>query len=313
MMGSTRSRLLAAVFAVGLGAYGARAFATESSADPTYDITFKLPSSVTLSGSSSSSNTKSGALGVHLMLPRNFWIDGAVDQATEDTDGLLTKTLGGSVSLGTDPLAEYALDVGVDTSGVEDQYRVTEGRARITAMPDSYFGLSNSGLELVLELRSARFAFANNPNIIFNTNGVELNAGTLRFEANWYGWSPWSLRLWTEQTSLDDKFKDLNRPLAPLFIPVTAISTGLSWPGDEYGIGFGYSRRRWGLRLALSKKRAAITEDKTTTAALAADLRWTPRVSTSLRFAQIQGVTEGTSGSDGEPIQTGGVDLTFSF
>lgn len=280
------------------------------------DFTFRLPSTFTISGSNSSSNTRSAALALQLMLPGNYWVSGAVDQATEETDGLVTKTLGGSVSFGTDPLQDYSIDIGADSSGIEDQYRVNEGRLRVTAMPASIFGLDNSGLETVLELRFGRFAFANSPNIVFNTNGVELGARTLRLEFNWYGWMPWSIRAWTEQTQLDDQFKELNRPLAPLFIPVTAISTGLSWPGDEYGMSLGFSRKKLGARLLGGRKRAAITRDQTTTLAVMLDYRWTKRISTGLRYSNLQGDTEGTSAtteSSQEPIHTGSADITFSF
>lgn len=116
-----------------------------------------------------------------------------------------------------------------------------------------------------------------------------------------------------EQTQLDDQFKELNRPLAPLFIPVTAISTGLAWPGDEYGMGIGYSKKRWGVRVSGSKKRAAITNDQTTTGSIMADYRWTSRVSTGVRLSQIQGTTEGITSVSSDSIQTGGLDLSLAF
>ena len=94
---------------------------------------------------------------------------------------------------------------------------------------------------------------------------------------------------------------------------MTAISTGLAWPGDEYGMGIGYSKKKWGVRASVSSKRAAITNDQTTTAAIMFDYRWTSRVSTGLRLSQIQGSTEGITGGSSDSIQTGGFDLSLAF
>lgn len=274
------------------------------------DLKFHLPSTFTLSGTSSNAGTKTGGAAIHLMLPGNYWINGAADQAVEETDGLETKTLGGSISIGTDPLDEFSVDFGFDGSTVESQYRVQEGRLRVAVMPDSVFSLNNPGLEMVIELRAGRFSFANSPNPVFQTNEVQLESRTARFELGWYGSSPWTFRLWTEQVQLADGFKELNRPLAPLFIPLTAISTGLGWPREEWAGSLGYSKNRWSARLQVSKKRAFVTDDKTITYLTAGDFKWTRRLTSGVRISTA--VSDGGSVTS-DPINTLGADLGFSF
>ena len=280
------------------------------------DMTFHIPSTATISGSSSSTGAKSGVLDVRLMLPKNFWIDVAGNSATDEIDGLQTKTTGGSASVGTDPLGEYAIEGGFDASGVADQYRVQEARLRFTAMPDQILSVSNSGFEVALELRSARFSFANSSNIIYSSSTVQFTAQTERLELAWYGWSPFSFRVWGENAQLDEGFKDLARPLAPVYIPEAAISTGTSWPGQEIGASFGIGKKRWSTRIAGSKKTAAVTGDQTATITLSGDFKWTKSFATALRFSSASTLgdnSSSTTSAPSDPIQTSGLDLIVSF
>lgn len=146
------------------------------------DLTFDLPSSVVLGAGTSSTGTKSGLVDARVMLPHNYWIGAAFNHAIEATDGFETKTSGSAFSIGTDPLEEYSIEGGYDNSGVQDQYRVQEGRVLFSAMPDHFFGLSNGGFEAAVELRAAKFSFVNTPNIIFQSTTVELAAQSARLE-----------------------------------------------------------------------------------------------------------------------------------
>lgn len=275
--------------------------ASTREAEPIY----KIPSSITVSGTSSNADTKSIGAGVRLFLPQNYWVDATFDRATEQTDELETKTIGGSFSVGTDPLDQYSLDLGFDAFGIEDQFQVQEARVRVAAMPTSF--------ESILEIRSARFSFANSPNAVFQNREVILDAHTLRLEFGWYGWTPWSVRAWTELVQVASGFSDLARPLAPIFIPVTAISTALSWPGEEYGFSTSYSRRLWGARITVSTKRAIISGDRTATLAVSGDYKWTRHLTSGVRISRVS-TLEATSGStDLDPILTTGLDLTYSF
>ena len=83
-------------------------------------MTFKLPSTVTVGGTSSNTGARSGGLDLRLMLPKDFWIDVAANSASDEIDGLQTKTTGAAASLGTDPLGEYPVEGGFDASGVAD-------------------------------------------------------------------------------------------------------------------------------------------------------------------------------------------------
>ena len=269
------------------------------------DLTYQLPSSITVSGTTSSAETRSMGAALRLFLPRNYWNDATLDRAIEKTDDLETSTTGGSLSIGTDPLDEFSVDFGFDAFGIEDQFRVQEARARLAFVPASF--------ESILEIRTARFSFANSPNPIFQNREVVLDAQTLRLEFGWYGWTPWSIRAWTEQSHVAGGFSDLARPLAPVFIPVTAISTALSWPGEEYGISSSYSRRRWGARLALSTKRAIISGDRTFGVVAIGDYKWTRRVTIALRVSRTAVLAESNDSAESEPILSTGLDLTHSF
>lgn len=273
------------------------------------EVTFRLPSTLTVSGSNSSTETKSVAAGLRLMLPRNFWLELAADQANETFEGLETQTLGSSLSLGTDPIEDYSIDVGVDGFGVTDQYLVREGRVRITAMPTSFISWKNPGIELSFEYRVAGFEFKNTPNPIFSTSNVRLEARTMRTELGFYMLSPWTLRLFFERVSHDTGFQDLNRPLAPLFIPETAISTAISWPRDEDGLSLSYSAKHWGARVAASRKVAAVTLDKTFTASIGVDYRWTRAFSTVVRYANSKSENDSTLPA----IDSIGLELSVSF
>jgi hypothetical protein len=273
------------------------------------EVTFRLPSTLTMSASRSSTETKSLAAGLRLVLPRNFWLEAAADQATETSEDLETETLGTSVSFGTDPLEDLSFDLGVDGFGVTDQYFVREGRVRLTAMPTSVLGWNNPGIELALEYRQAGFEFKNTPNPIFTSSTVNLEARTLRTEFGFYMLSPWTVRIFFERVSQDQGFQELNRPLAPLFIPETAISTAISWPRDEDGLSLSYSARKWGARIAASRKVAAITLDKTFTASLAVDYRWTRKVSTVVRYANSKSENDSTLPA----IDSLGFELAYSF
>lgn len=273
------------------------------------DVYFRPPSTVSFSTNHSSGDTKSGAVAARLMLPRNYWIEVSADRATELTDGLETKTVGISGTVGTDPLADYSIDLGADAFGVDSQYVVREGRVRMTAMPISVFGLDNPGIEMAFEFRGAEFEFANSPNPIFTSSQVLLRAQTYRLEAVFYMLSPWTLRLHAERAELANGFQDLNRPLAPLFVPETAISTAVSWPGQEDGIGISYSAKKWSARIGAIRKQAAITEDKTFTASIACDYSWTRKVSTGIRYANSKAENDSTLA----PIETVGIDIQLSL
>ncbi|MBN8541776.1 MAG: hypothetical protein J0L82_15400 [Deltaproteobacteria bacterium] len=280
--------------------------------DPTSkeaDVDYRLPSTVSLSGSRSSGDTRSGAIAIRLMLPKNYWVEVSGDRAIELTDGLETKTLGLSGTFGTDPLADYSIDLGADAFGVDSQYTVREGRIRLTAMPTSVFGFDNPGVEVAFEYRGAEFEFANSPNLIFTSNQVLLRAQTYRLEAAFYLLSPWTIRLHTERAELANEFQDLSRPLAPVFIPETAISTAVSWPGQEDGIGISISAKKWSARIGAIRKQAAITEDKTFTASIAADYAWTRKISTGIRYANSKSEDDSTL----TPIETVGLDIQLSF
>lgn len=243
------------------------------------------------------------------MLPKNFWIEVAGDHATEVTDGLETNTLGSSVAVGTDPIEDYALDLGVDGFGVSDQYFVREGRARFTAMPTSIFGWNNPGVEVAFEYRLAGFEFVNQPNPIFTNTSVKLEARTLRTEFGFYMLSPWTIRLFFERVSLDQGFQDLNRPLAPLFIPETAISTAISWPSEEDGLSLSYGAKKWGARVAASRKVAAVTLDKSFLTSVGVDYRWSRAITTVIRYSN--------SKSEDDPslpaIDSVGLEFVYSF
>lgn len=282
-------------------------FASDSSKES--DVYFRLPSTVSFSGSQSSGDTKSGAMAVRIVLPRNYWLEVSADRAIEMTDGLETKTLGLSGTFGTDPLDDYSIDVGADAFGVDSQYTVRESRLRLTAMPNSVFGLENPGIELAAEYRGAEFEFANTPNLIFSANPVILRAQTLRLEAVFYMLSPWTLRLHIERAELANGFQDLNRPLAPIFVPETAISTAVSWPGQEEGIGLSYGAKKWSARIGAIRKQAAVTEDKTFTASIAADYAWSRKISTGVRYANSKSEDD----SSLTPIETVGFDIQISL
>jgi len=273
------------------------------------DVYFRLPSTVSFSSSQSSGDTKSGTVAARLILPKNYWIEVSADRAIESTDGLETKTLGLSGTVGTDPLADYSMDVGADTFGVDTQYTVREARVRLTAMPSAVLNFDNPGIEMAFEYRGAEFEFANSPNSIFTSNQVLLRVQTYRLEAAFYMLSPWTLRLHAERADLASGFQDLNRPLAPLFIPETAISTAVSWPGEEDGIGLSYGAKKWSARIGAIRKRAAITEDKTFTASIAFDYSWTKKLSTGVRYANSKSEDDSTL----KPIETVGLDLQLSF
>lgn len=273
------------------------------------DVTFPLPSTLTVSASQSSTETKSLAAGLRLMLPRNYWLELAADRASETADDLETSTLGSSIAFGTDPIEDFSFDIGLDGFGVSDQYSVREGRIRLTAMPATVFGWKNPGLEVALEYRQAGFEFANSPNPIFSTSSVKLDARTLRTEFGFYMISPWTLRAFFERVSHDQGFQDLNRPLAPLFVPETAISTAISWPRDEDGLSLSYSARKWGARVAASRKVAAVTLDKTFTASLGVDYRWTRKLSTAFRYSNAKSENDSTLPA----IDSFGLEFAFSF
>lgn len=293
-------------FAVALFSFFEESVASSAAAE---DVYFRLPSTLSFSGSQSSGDTKSGAVAARFILPKNYWIEVSADRAIESTDGLETKTLGLSGTVGTDPLADYSVDLGADTFGVDSQYTVREARIRLTAMPIAVLGLENPGIEMAFEYRGAEFEFANTPNSIFTSNQVLLRAQTYRLEAAFYMLSPWALRLHAERADLANGFQDLNRPLAPIFIPETAISTAVSWPGEEDGIGISYGAKKWGARIGAVRKRAAITEDKTFTASLAVDYAWTKKISTGVRYAHSKSEDDTTL----EPIETVGLDVQLGF
>jgi hypothetical protein len=283
--------------------------ASASSAGENDLFDFRLPSTVVLSISQSSTETKSAAASLRVMLPKNFWIEFAGDQATEVTDGFETTTLGGSVALGTDPIEDYALDLGIDRFGVSDQYSVREGRARFTAMPNSIFGRNNPGIEVTFEYRLAAFEFVNQPNPIFKNTSVKLEARTLRTEFGFYMLSPWTIRLFFERVALDQGFQDLNRPLAPLFIPETAISTAISWPSEEDGISLSYGAKKWGARVGASRKVAAVTLDKSFLTSVGVDYRWSKAITSVIRYSN--------SKSENDPslqaIDSVGLEFAYSF
>lgn len=243
------------------------------------------------------------------MLPKNYWIELSADRAIELTDGFETKTRGLSGTVGTDPLADYSVDLGADAFGVESQYSVREGRIRLTAMPSSVFGLENPGIELAFEFRGSEFEFANSPNLIFTASPVILRAQAYRLEIVFYLLSPWAIRLHSERAELASGFSDLNRPLAPLVIPETAISTAVSWPGQEDGVGLSYGTKKWSARIGAVRKQAAVTEDKTLTASIAADYAWSRKVSTGLRYANSKSEDDSAL----TPIETVGIDIQLSF
>lgn len=273
------------------------------------DVTFRMPSTLTLSASQSSTETKSAAAALRLMLPKNFWVEVAADQAIESFDGFETKTLGSSISVGTDPIEDYAFDIGLDAFGVVDQYQVREGRIRVAAMPLSLLGWMNPGIELALEYRQAIFEFTNQPNPIFNSSVIQLNGQTLRTELGFYMLSPLAVRLFFERISLDQGFQDLNRPLAPIFIPEAAISTAVTWPKDEDGISLSYLKRQWGARVAVSQKTAAVTSDKTITVGLGIDYRWNRKFSTTLRYMNSKSQNDSTLPA----IDSFGLEFALNF
>lgn len=273
------------------------------------EVYFKIPSTISLSGSQSSSDTKSGAVSARLIFAKNFWTEFTADRSTDTTEGFETKTLGLSATLGTNPLADYSVDLGVDSFGVDDQYSVREGRVRVTAMPYSVLGLENPGIELAGEYRRGQFEFANTPNPVFSSNPVSLTTDSYRVELGLFMLAPWTIRLHAERAHLADGFSDLNRPLAPLFIPETAISTAVSWPGEENGIALSYGGRKWSARIGAIRKAAAVTGDKTVTLSFAADYRWTKKISTGLRYAHSKSEDD----SSLEPIQTVGFDVVLSL
>lgn len=277
--------------------------------DESDEVTFRLPSTLSIAGSQSSSETMSSMVAARLMLPKNFWIEVSMDRATESTDGLETKTLGLSGTVGTNPISDYSVDLGVDAFGVDDQYNVREGRARITAMPMTVFGLENPGVEVSAEYRGSEFEFANTPNPIFSSNQVRLAVQTFRMELSLYMFSPWTLRFYGERAQLADAFKDLNRVLAPLFIPETAISTAVSWPGEEDGMTLSYGGKSWSARVSAARKKASVTEDKTFTSAIAFDYAWTKKISTGVRYANAKSEDD----SSLSPIETVGLDIQLTF
>ncbi len=283
--------------------------ASSNASDNLNDFEFRIPSTISFSGSQSSGETKSVVLAARLALPGNFWVEASADHATESTEGLETKTLGLSATVGTNPIADYSIDLGADSFGVDNQYTVREGRIRLTAMPLVIFGFDNPGIEIAGEYRGAEFEFANSPNLVFTANPVRLDAQTFRLEMGFFMMAPWTIRVYAERVQLAAGFKDLNRPLAPLFMPETAISTAISWPGEDDGIGLSYGGKRWGGRVGASRKRAAVTEDVTFTSTIAFDYAWSKKVSTGVRYANSKSENDSTL----EPIQTLGLDLVVSF
>ena len=270
---------------------------------------FSLPSAVSLSTSSSSSDAQSATIGLQLMLPRNFWIAGSVDSAKEKTDDFESNTTGGSVAIGTDPLAEYGIEAGIDGFGVDNQYRVREARIRGVLAPDFIFELENPGIEIGLEYRVGRFSFANSPNIIFNTAEVELETRTVHVDVTWNAGRHWTFRAYAERTSLPSAFSDLNRPLAPLFLPESAISTAVSWPDDEGGGTIGYSRGRLGVRVGLSQRHSAVSGAISALHSAGIDYRLTHRLLIGIRGA----VSRSLDDTSLDSIQTAGLDLSLQF
>lgn len=270
---------------------------------------FALPSTVNVSVSSSSSETQSASIGAQLMLRKNFWLAGSIDSAKEKTDDFESTTSGGSVSVGSDPLDEYSFEAGVDGFGVDNQYRVRELRIRGTLAPDSIFELENPGVEIGIEYRIGRFSFSNSPNIIFNTTEVELETRTLHFDATCNVGRHWTFRAYVERTTLPSAFSDLNRPLAPLFIPESAISTAVSWPDDEGGGTIGYNRGRFGIRVGLSQKHAAVSGAVSALHSLGIDYRLTHKLLIGARST----VSRSLDDTSLDPIQTFGLDLSVQF
>lgn len=120
-----------------------------------------------------------------------------------------------------------------------------------------------------------------------------------------------------KKAALADGFKDLNRPLAPLFVPLAAISTGVSWPGDEFGGSISFGRRRWSIKALGSIKSAYVTGDKTGTVGVTGDFRWTSHFTNALRFSNLStlgtATTTTASSSEIQPVQTYGLDFIFSI
>ena len=270
---------------------------------------FSLPSTANFSLSGSNSDAQSATVGLQLMLPRNFWIAGSLDSAKEKTDDFETNTNGGSIAIGTDPLGEYGVEAGIDGFGVDNQYRVREARIRGVLAPDSIFELENPGIEAGIEYRVGRFAFANSPNIIFNTTEVELETRTVHVDVTWNTGRYWTFRAYAERTSLPSAFADLNRPLAPLFIPESAISTAVSWPDEEGGGTVGYSRGRYGIRVGLSQKHSPISGAVSALHSAGIDYRLTRRLLIGARGS----VSRSLDDTSLDPIQTIGLDLSLQF
>lgn len=277
----------------------ASALASEADTDDVFE--FKLPSSLTVSGSSSSADTRAASAALRLVGPKNFWLDLGFDSATEKTDTLETKTTGMTAAVGTDPLEMFAAEVGFTGYGVQNQYNVREVRARGS--------LAVGDFDLALEGRAATFSFVNTPNSIFSSPEVELETRSWRGEIGWYGLAPYSLRAFYEGTALDSRFNDMARPVAPLFIPETAIAAAMAWPVEEVGGTLGYSSRLWGTTAGYSQRKAYVTAERTGVTTLSADYRWTQSVTTGLRFSSSRSLDDQTL----DPIQTIALDLTLLF
>lgn len=266
------------------------------------EFKFTLPSTATLSVSGSNTETRSGAMGLHYFFSSNYWIDVSADSSTEKTDSLETKTTGAALSLGTDPLATVAVDVGGDATGVKDQYSVREGHVRVTWTPEFI-----DSFDFTFEYRRATFAFTNTPNSVFSESVVELPAHSGRLEVGFFGWSPLSLRIYGEKSQVDSRFSDLGRTLAPLVIPSTAISTALAWPESDLGFSVRYSGARWGFGVGASQKRAAVTGERTGTLTLTSDYEWNRKVTSGLRVT----TSRPTDDTSADPIHTMGLELTY--
>jgi hypothetical protein len=262
------------------------------------------PNSLSVAAGGSGEDLRNSSVQLRLALFEIHYLNLALDQTTETLDGLELRTRGGSFSLGTDPIAEWSVEAGVDASGIADQYNIREPRIRLTYAPYAL-----EGWDLSLEGQSASFVFANRPNILFSTSEVELQSRGLRFESGYGFRNGVSLRAWYEKTELSPDFDEMDRPLLAMVVAESAISVATAWAEERWGLSLGYARRKWSINSRVETQRAKVSREVSRTLSISGDLRWTKRFWNALRLSQTRSVTDAQAEPSGSALLEVGLNF----
>jgi hypothetical protein len=262
------------------------------------------PNSLILSTGGSGQDSRTAMAQLRMAVLDVHYLSIAVDQSIESLDGVELKTRGGSLAIGSDPIAEWSLEAGLEFSGIADQYSIREPRLRLTFAPYSL-----EGWDVAIEAQSASFIFANRPNILFSTSEVELQTRGLRIDSGFSFRSGFSVRAWYEKSELSPDFDEMDRPLLALVIPESAIATATSWAEERWGLGLGYARRKWGVYSRAETQRAKVSREISRTLSMSGDWRWSKRIWNSIRVSQSKSLTDTAA----EPSGSVSIDLGVTF